>query len=180
MAAYKGDTGLWRGVARLDLKKVHEPQISPAPADKRSAGMDRNVVGDSSGMSKATRLQKSRRTKELICELTRTQERNQSEALEQVNEHERLRWCRGGGGRNFLRELPRSCCCMQKNMCSQGQRVFLCAFMLMCLAVRACARVCVCVRAPKLPHCVHSSFVESGASFSLTFSIWPPEESYDN
>ena len=125
MAAYKGDTGLWRGVARLDLKKVHEPQISPAPADKRSAGMDRNVVGDSSGMSKATRLQKSRRTKELICELTRTQERNQSEALEQVNEHERLRWCRGGDATSSENSPARAAAC--KKICARKDSVCFCA-----------------------------------------------------
>lgn len=146
MAAYKGDTGLWRGVARLDLKKVHEPQISPAPADKRSAGMDRNVVGDSSGMSKATRLQKSRRTKELICELTRTQERNQSEALEQVNEHERLRWC--GGGTQLPQRTPPLVLLHAKKYVLAGTA---------CVSVRVyanvfsrpslCACVCLCARA---------------------------------
>lgn len=104
--------------------------------------MDRNVVGDSSGMSKATRLQKSRLTKELICELTRTQERNQSEALEQVNEHERL--C-GGGGRNILRELPRSCCCMQKNVLAGTVCVSVRVYANVFSRPSLCACVCVCL-----------------------------------
>lgn len=40
---------------------------------------------------------------------------------------------------------------------------------------------CVCERAcAPLLHCVHSCFVGRGASFFMTFSIWPPEESYYN
>lgn len=83
--------------------------------------MDRNVVGDSSGMSKATRLQKSRLTKELICELTRTQERNQSEALEQVNEHERL----GGGGQYPQRTPP--LVLLHAKKCARRDSVCFCA-----------------------------------------------------
>lgn len=49
--------------------------------------MDRNVVGDSSDMSKATRLQKSRLPKELICEQTPPRRETRAAALERVNEH---------------------------------------------------------------------------------------------
>lgn len=65
---YKGDMGLWT-LERSRPARSEGPQATNQSVlpDKRSAGMDRNVVGDSCGMSKATRLQKSRLTKELIC-----------------------------------------------------------------------------------------------------------------
>lgn len=136
---WEGDSRPRRGVAGLDLK-VQLVTNQPAWLDKRSAGMDRNVVGDSGGMSKATRLQKSRLTKQLICEQTPLRRETRAEALERVKEHKRRRT------KHSLR-TPRSCCCMQK-MCSQGHtrcvHLCKCGWMSKPAYVRVC--LCVCVR----------------------------------
>lgn len=61
--------------------------------DKRRTGTDRNVVGDSNGMSKATGLQKPRLTKELICAYSHppTPRETRVRTLEQVNKREQQR-----------------------------------------------------------------------------------------
>lgn len=57
---YKGDMGLWTPErSRPPRSEGSRATNQPALPDKRSGGTDRNVVGDSGGMSKATRLQKS-------------------------------------------------------------------------------------------------------------------------
>lgn len=70
----------------------------------------------------------------------------------------------------------------KKKVCSQRACVCFHANVFRYLSVCTC--VCVCVELECVcvdsTHCVHSFSVESEASFSLTFSIWPPEESYDN
>lgn len=158
---YKGDMGLWTLERSRPARSEGPPATNQSvPPDKRSAGMDRNAVGDSCGMSKATRLQKSRPTKKLICERPlRPPQKGKSESKPW---NKLTNMTRGGWYISSENSLLTGTVCLS-----------LCAFMQMCTCVCE-AGLCLCRALTLRP------FILRGASFSLTFSIWPPEESYDN
>lgn len=131
-------------------------------------------------MSKATRLQKSGLTKELISEQPPLQvEKPELKPWKKLTNKKTT-------GRTILRQLL---ACLgafgeKKKRSWQGQCIYvkMCGYLRLYTCARACVFVaCVCERAcARLLHCVHSCFVGRGASFFMTFSIWPPEESYYN
>lgn len=170
MVVHKADTGLWTlEGSRLPRSEGPRATNQPALPDKRSTGTDWNVKGDSRGMSKASRLQKSGTTKELHFQhppatthpnqpYTRPHHRRKTSAktLQQVNKRQHRR-------ADYPQRTARLRCCMQKRRPGDSARTFPCIY-----AKTLMLRLCLCACTTPTPRPV---FVEGNNIFTNLFSL---------